>query len=61
MIEINGVSKTYGGRIKALDNISLNIDSGCIYGFLGPNGAGKNDDDQADHRYCRTGWRYDYS
>ena len=41
MIEINGVSKTYGGRIKALDNISLNIDSGCIYGFLGPNGAGK--------------------
>ncbi len=41
MIELSGVSKTYGGRVKALDNISLNIDSGCIYGFLGPNGAGK--------------------
>lgn len=41
MIELNGVSKTYGGRVKALDNISLKIDSGCIYGFLGPNGAGK--------------------
>jgi ABC-2 type transport system ATP-binding protein len=41
MIELKGVSKTYGGRVKALDNISLNIDSGCIYGFLGPNGAGK--------------------
>lgn len=41
MIELNGVSKTYGGRVKAVDNISLSIDSGCIYGFLGPNGAGK--------------------
>ncbi|MGE5493849.1 MAG: ABC transporter ATP-binding protein [Burkholderiales bacterium] len=41
MIELNGVSKTYGGKIKAVDNISLTIDSGCIYGFLGPNGAGK--------------------
>jgi ABC-2 type transport system ATP-binding protein len=41
MIEIINVSKTYGGRVKAVDNISLNVDSGCIYGFLGPNGAGK--------------------
>lgn len=41
MIELSGVSKTYGGRVKAVDNISLSIDSGCIFGFLGPNGAGK--------------------
>lgn len=41
MIDLKGVSKTYGGRVKAIDNISLKIDSGCIYGFLGPNGAGK--------------------
>ena len=41
MIEINGVTKIYGGKVKALDNISLNIADGCIYGFLGPNGAGK--------------------
>lgn len=41
MIELIGVSKTYGGRVKALDNVSLKIDSGSIYGFLGPNGAGK--------------------
>lgn len=41
MIEIIGVSKTYGGKVKALDNVSLQVDSGCIYGFLGPNGAGK--------------------
>ncbi len=41
MIEIINVSKTYGGRVKAVDGISLTVDSGCIYGFLGPNGAGK--------------------
>ncbi len=41
MIELKGVSKTYGGKVKALDDVSLRIDSGCIYGFLGPNGAGK--------------------
>lgn len=41
MIEIVNVSKTYGGRVKAVDNISLTVESGCIYGFLGPNGAGK--------------------
>ncbi len=41
MIEITGVSKTYGGRVKAVDNISLTVEPGSIYGFLGPNGAGK--------------------
>lgn len=41
MIEVTGVSKTYGGKVKALDNVSLKVDEGCIYGFLGPNGAGK--------------------
>lgn len=41
MIEITGVSKTYSGKVKALDNVSLTVDEGCIYGFLGPNGAGK--------------------
>ncbi len=41
MIELKNVSKTYGGKVKALDNVCLSINSGCIYGFLGPNGAGK--------------------
>ncbi len=41
MIEISNVSKTYNGKIKAVDNISLTIRNGEIFGFLGPNGAGK--------------------
>ncbi len=42
MIEINGVSKTYAkGSVKAVDDISLEIRNGEIFGFLGPNGAGK--------------------
>lgn len=42
MIEINGVSKSYNrGTVKAVDNVSLTVDNGEIFGFLGPNGAGK--------------------
>jgi len=41
MIELINVSKTYGGTVKAVDNIDLTIPGGEIFGFLGPNGAGK--------------------
>lgn len=41
MIEINNVSKVYNGKVKAANNIELNIKEGEIFGFLGPNGAGK--------------------
>lgn len=38
-----GVGKAAAGEgFKALDNISLSIPDGCIYGFLGSNGAGKS-------------------
>ena len=39
-VKIKELSKSYG-PIKALDNISLEVPDGAIYGFLGPNGAGK--------------------
>jgi len=42
MIEINNVSKSYSGTIKAVDSLSLTIPKGKIFGFLGPNGAGKS-------------------
>lgn len=42
MITLDSISKSYaGGSIKAVDNLSLEVPSGQIFGFLGPNGAGK--------------------
>ena len=41
IIEIKNVSKTFGPKV-ALDNVSLEIPEGCIFGLLGPNGAGKS-------------------
>jgi ABC-2 type transport system ATP-binding protein len=41
MIEIKHLVKKYGDHV-AVDDISLTVESGKIYGFLGPNGAGKS-------------------
>ena len=41
MIEINNLVKKYGDHV-AVDNLSLKVEPGKIYGFLGPNGAGKS-------------------
>ena len=42
MINIKNVSKEYVEGIKAVDNLSIHIRPGEIYGFIGPNGAGKS-------------------
>ena len=41
MIEIKGVSKTYNGKVKALDNMNFSVGKGELVGFIGPNGSGK--------------------
>ena len=41
IIEIKNVSKSFGEKV-ALDNVSLDIPEGSIFGLLGPNGAGKS-------------------
>ena len=40
MLKIENLTKTYGQK-KAVDNLSLEIENGHIYGFNGHNGAGK--------------------
>ncbi len=40
MLRIENLTKTYGTK-KAVDNLSLHIQAGEIYGFIGHNGAGK--------------------
>ncbi len=39
-IQIRGVTKSFTGVI-AVDDLSLDIPQGSIYGFIGPNGSGK--------------------
>lgn len=40
MLQINNLTKTYGEK-KAVDDLTLHIQPGEIYGFIGHNGAGK--------------------
>jgi ABC-2 type transport system ATP-binding protein len=40
IIEIKGLTKQYG-NLTALDELTLDIDEGAVFGFIGPNGAGK--------------------
>lgn len=41
MIQLTNISKSYDGKKKAVDNLSISIEPGQIVGFIGPNGAGK--------------------
>jgi len=40
IIELSGVTKTFGS-VKAVNDLSLEVPKGSIYGFIGPNGSGK--------------------
>lgn len=40
MLKVENVTKYYGD-LKAVDNLSFEVDDGCIFGLLGLNGAGK--------------------
>ncbi len=43
MLEIKNLTKCYGtSDVKAIDNMSLTLKEGEVFGFLGPNGAGKS-------------------
>jgi ABC-2 type transport system ATP-binding protein len=39
-IEVEGLTKSFGGRV-VVEDLSMQVKRGAIYGFLGPNGSGK--------------------
>jgi ABC-2 type transport system ATP-binding protein len=39
-VELRNVTKTFG-NVVAVDNLSLDVPAGSVYGFIGPNGSGK--------------------
>ena len=39
-VEISGVTKTFGS-MTAVDDLTLTVPEGAVYGFIGPNGSGK--------------------
>ena len=41
ILETSGLSHSFGDGVRVLDDVSLTVEVGSIYGFLGPNGAGK--------------------
>ena len=41
MIELSHVTKTFGGATRALDDLTLTVPQGAVYGLVGSNGAGK--------------------
>lgn len=42
MIRLESVSKAYAkSKVKAVDNLTLSVERGQLFGFIGPNGAGK--------------------
>ena len=41
MIELRNITKTFG-TFKALDDLSMTVPKGAVYGLVGPNGAGKS-------------------
>ncbi|MBI2185313.1 MAG: ATP-binding cassette domain-containing protein [Thaumarchaeota archaeon] len=40
-VDVQGLSKVYDGKVRALDGVDLKIEAGNVFALLGPNGAGK--------------------
>lgn len=51
-IEIRNLSKSFRG-MYAVDNLSMTVPVGSIYGFIGENGSGKSTTEQLDFAAVR--------
>ena len=40
-LSVRGLTKVFGGRVRALDDVSFDVPRASLFGLLGPNGAGK--------------------
>lgn len=49
LLDVRGLSKSFG-KLKAVDDLSFQVNAGEIWGFIGPNGAGKT----TTMRICST-------
>src|SRR5690625_1255246 len=41
IVQVDTVSKTFSGGVRALNNLTMSVQPGTVHGLLGPNGAGK--------------------
>ena len=41
IVETRNLTKVYAGNVRAVDDVTIDIGEGEIFGLLGPNGAGK--------------------
>jgi len=41
VIEMDNLTKIFGEKLIAVNNVNLTVEKDAIFGFLGPNGAGK--------------------
>jgi ABC-2 type transport system ATP-binding protein len=40
-VDVRSLVKVYGGKVRALDGVDLQVEAGKVFALLGPNGAGK--------------------
>ena len=41
VVEMDNLTKIFGEKLIAVNNVNFAVEEGAIFGFLGPNGAGK--------------------
>ena len=60
IIRTESLNFNYSKHRRVLDNVSLHIPKGSIYGFLGPNGGRKIDHHEAPNGHIAATGRFDH-